>query len=499
MPGLLDFLQAASNSAASNVSGPVDAFAWLLNKAGVPVQNPVLGSQWMADKGLTKQVPQSAASLAGETLGLLSPIVASAKAPQIATGLLAGQDLAKQGAMAVGQKAADMTGDYMARQGLLQPATVWHGSPHKFDAFDASKIGTGEGAQAYGHGLYLAEKPEVAGSYAEVLGGGKTYTLNGKPVRVANMRPEEQQAMQALTDLASYGPTKEAYISRLLEQDADPRFVEKISSAWDRLAKQNPQAVINKGNLYKVDLPDSAIAKMLDWDKPLSQQAPEVQKALGAKGMPTDPLPVQHGWNTGGARTWESFVKELGGQDKAAEYLASKGIPGIRYLDGNSRGAGAGSSNYVVFAGNEGLLKILERNGQQLQQAEKPGLLSNAADSLEKLRSAWSGKGVALDAYSSQATPNVITLSKLEVPKQSRGQGVGSEAMKDLVRLADEGGKTVALSPSTDFGASSKGRLVDFYKRFGFVENKGRNKDFTISESMYRPPQSGESKGLLKD
>ena len=34
-------------------------------------------------------------------------------------------------------------------------ATVWHGSPHKFDKFDSSKIGTGEGAQAYGHGLYF--------------------------------------------------------------------------------------------------------------------------------------------------------------------------------------------------------------------------------------------------------------------------------------------------------------------------------------------------------
>jgi len=34
--------------------------------------------------------------------------------------------------------------------------TAWHGSPHKFDKFDSSKIGTGEGAQAYGHGLYLA-------------------------------------------------------------------------------------------------------------------------------------------------------------------------------------------------------------------------------------------------------------------------------------------------------------------------------------------------------
>src|SRR6185312_13801657 len=42
---------------------------------------------------------------------------------------------------------------------------AYHGSPHDFDAFDLSKIGTGEGAQAYGHGLYFAENPAVAGAY----------------------------------------------------------------------------------------------------------------------------------------------------------------------------------------------------------------------------------------------------------------------------------------------------------------------------------------------
>ena len=50
----------------------------------------------------------------------------------------------------------------------------------------------------------------------------------------------------------------------------------------------------------------------------------------------------------------------------AAEKLRSLGIPGIRYLDGGSRGQGQGSSNYVVFPGNESLLTILERNNQPL-------------------------------------------------------------------------------------------------------------------------------------
>ena len=89
MAGLLDFLQSASNASASTVSGPVDMLSWLLQKAGVPVGNAPPGSSaWMEQKGLTKPVKQSAASLAGETVGLLSPTVAAAKAPQIAKGLL---------------------------------------------------------------------------------------------------------------------------------------------------------------------------------------------------------------------------------------------------------------------------------------------------------------------------------------------------------------------------------------------------------------------------
>jgi hypothetical protein len=88
MAGLLDFLQSASNTAADTVAAPVDVLAWALRKAGVPVGTPVGGTDWMRRQGLRRDVPQSAASLAGETVGLLSPMVAAAKAPQIAKGLL---------------------------------------------------------------------------------------------------------------------------------------------------------------------------------------------------------------------------------------------------------------------------------------------------------------------------------------------------------------------------------------------------------------------------
>jgi hypothetical protein len=77
---------------------------------------------------------------------------------------------AARGAMATGRALAPTAGkvteNYLVRTGGILPMDTWHGSPHRFPPtaknplgeFDPMKIGTGEGAQAYGHGLYLAEK-----------------------------------------------------------------------------------------------------------------------------------------------------------------------------------------------------------------------------------------------------------------------------------------------------------------------------------------------------
>lgn len=80
-----------------------------------------------------------------------------------------------------------------------------------------------------------------------------------------------------------------------------------------------------------------------------------------------------------------------------------------------------------------------------------------------------------------------INVSKVVVPDGQRGQGHGSRFMTDVCDYADRTEQTVTLTPSADFGGN-KARLVEFYRRFGFVENKGRNKDYEITETMYRPP-----------
>ena len=79
-------------------------------------------------------------------------------------------------------------------------------------------------------------------------------------------------------------------------------------------------------------------------------------------------------------------------------------------------------------------------------------------------------------------------LSKIVVPKELRGTGVGSKVMKDLIDKADNEHAIIALTPDTAFGGA-KGRLIQFYKRFGFVPNKGRNKDFRYRETMIRYPK----------
>jgi len=93
MAGLLDFLQGMSNSAASTVSAPIDGVNWALGKMGLPVsQAPFGGSAWMAQKGLTAEPQNRNVGLLGEAVGGVLPMIAAAKAPQIAKGILQGAE-----------------------------------------------------------------------------------------------------------------------------------------------------------------------------------------------------------------------------------------------------------------------------------------------------------------------------------------------------------------------------------------------------------------------
>jgi hypothetical protein len=116
--------------------------------------------------------------------------------------------------------------------------------------------------------------------------------------------------------------------------------------------------------------PDDQIAKMLDWDAPLSQQAPEVQQALKplldeirANVNNPDParrtLPDVIQRLESGEVTGQALYHWLTTPGYPATKLQKAGIPGIKYLDQGSRAAGEGTRNYVTFS--DAILKILER------------------------------------------------------------------------------------------------------------------------------------------
>jgi GNAT superfamily N-acetyltransferase len=80
-----------------------------------------------------------------------------------------------------------------------------------------------------------------------------------------------------------------------------------------------------------------------------------------------------------------------------------------------------------------------------------------------------------------------ITLDKLIVPDGSRGRGLGSAVMRDLIAYADRHRKQVRLTPSGAYGGRPR-RLAGVYARFGFVANADTLRDPACREGMYRDP-----------
>ncbi len=96
--------------------------------------------------------------------------------------------------------------------------------------------------------------------------------------------------------------------------------------------------------------------------------------------------------------------------------------------------------------------------------------------------------------YLHEKTDGTISLDNMVVKKAYRDQGVGTQILRDIIAYADATGKTITLTPTSEFG--TKARLTKWYKEHGFVENKGRNADYRLSDTMYRLPRSKYSREL---
>jgi len=277
---------------------------------------------------------------------------------------------------------------------------AYHGSPHDFDKFSMSQIGTGEGAQAYGHGLYFAESEDVARGYRDALQKGSGATDDDVMARAIQAHDGDLEA--AAKSLGERG-------NRLMESDPDKaqRFYQMQMRV---MGGHNPS-----GRMYQVEI-DASPDEFLDWDKPLSEQIDLNRLGVRRGGFRKDystgeitytiehPSQGQSGGIVGRGKTKEAAKEDAISQltvrdqvrgnmlrivdqaenhgtdfkdvyhnyddlsqEEISNIFKEAGFKGIRYKDGFSRGAEGGTSNYVVF--DENLISIAKKYGLAIPAA----------------------------------------------------------------------------------------------------------------------------------
>jgi hypothetical protein len=250
-------------------------------------------------------------------------------------------------------QAESMDPSLMAMKGgklaaALAGATGWHGGPTKWapePGFPKGRpslkyIGTGEGAQAYGHGFYSAEAKGVGQSYK-----AETAFKHGKRDIAEMLYSQKMGDVDAA--VKSLKGEAAAYDAKGWPT---PEYRVQYDEALAKLEsfRMNPP---DAGVLYKLDIPDEDVAKFLDWDAPLSEQSEFVKAELkDLLRLHKVPRKNNVGAETTGGQLYEYLERNIfGDSQQVAEELRSIGIPGNKYYDQMSRGEGKGTRNYVIW------------------------------------------------------------------------------------------------------------------------------------------------------
>jgi hypothetical protein len=294
-----------------------------------------------------QQRPEKGGSLGGRAMGAL--IMAAGVAEATGVGYAFGK-LLKRGAKALEPTLVRMGAN--PEQSMQSPAIrAFHGSGADFDKFDLSFMGTGEGAQAYGKGLYFAEMEEVAQDYRQKLSGVLSNPLenvlipaDASPAAMAKADNDLKQAVAfASTSFSPEGAARD--FAAFTGREETPELIEAFR-----------QAMSNKGRLYEVEIKADP-NELLDFDAPISEQPAKVQEVIApfverrldeieAVGREEVKKAKEQGREFT-PRTRDEILKTLKGGDillldkvvtgEVSQALKDAGIPGIKYLDRNSR------------------------------------------------------------------------------------------------------------------------------------------------------------------
>lgn len=267
---------------------------------------------------------------------------------------------------------------------------AWHGSSHDFDKFDLGYIGTGEGAQAHGWGLYFAGNKDISQGYANKLSNpvgkvnvaGITYSIGrgGGSWRVRNIATGELVSKMKIVKAISALYTEQGKDKALkyLKDKADQmrKFKKIWIDAYDWLKNQEiDDSQWHNGKLYEVEIPD--IDTLLDEQKSLSEQPSKVKKAIldYYRSRPDKYIVPEDETLTGNNTTGKEFLKDVIFQLRregsntperdASLLLNSFGINGITYY-GNRDGR-----CYVVF--DDKAVQIIDKYNQAYRQGKIRG------------------------------------------------------------------------------------------------------------------------------
>nr|DAK37635.1 MAG TPA: Large polyvalent protein-associated domain 14 [Caudoviricetes sp.] len=237
---------------------------------------------------------------------------------------------------------------------------VYHGSGAKFDHFDHSHMGEGEGAQAYGWGSYVTEVEGIGKKYAQAMLKEK-YKEN----RTINEMARDR--------LISDGSKDESlkYLNDLLKEEWVDKKRVKAQIKIIETGKFLPEG---KVSLYTVDIPDNTGKNYLDWESDIPVKEKNririaLTKSIIDKMGPATSSERQDVRNSISTefrldvRNFKGIYKLMSSYtspQEASELLRNLGYTGIsypaQYLSG---GRSDGARNYVIF--DEKDLKITNR------------------------------------------------------------------------------------------------------------------------------------------
>jgi len=290
-------------------------------------------------------------------------------------------------------------------KGPVLGANVWHGGPNRWMPEPGypqgrpllSRVGTGEGAQAYGHGFYSADSKAVAKSYKDDLGGFDQLTLHTKAGKKAgdaldDVDLEVAKYLEVGAKDAGQFPHNTVYYAKQNAEKAGDK------AALKRLDEYGPDARMsyerNYGSLKKLDLPDEDIAKYLDWDAPLSEQPASVRKALQSFDFPGVVPELKSGMDWAGVGKLRIDVDEIGGKKYFVDTPEGMSIRlNQRDIDLVNGVPGKGKTGNAVYNTLARELGSHEAASEALRKAGIPGLKYYDQMSRVKSNMPWSVKG----------------------------------------------------------------------------------------------------------